>query len=84
MAKPVANKARHEKDCTLTLHFDSEEMRAVFFGWLSDGMVEAEFRGAAFDGLGAKHLDIEYEEPDRVFVRDPDVIGAPAPRVQAR
>jgi hypothetical protein len=76
MAK--ANQVRHQKDCTLTLYFDSEEMRAAFYGWLSDGMVEAEFRGAAFDGLGAKHLDIEYEEPDRVFVRDPDVVEAPA------
>ncbi len=73
----MENKPRHQKDCTLTLHFDSEEMRAAFYRWLSDGMVEAEFRGAAFDGLGAKHLDIEYEEPDRVFVRDPDVIEAP-------
>lgn len=74
MAKTKAKAIRKRSDCTLTVHFDSEEMRGAFFGWFSDGGRQQDFLSAARETLGVLSTDIECEAPDKVFVGDMDVV----------
>lgn len=69
----LATQKRERKDCSVTVTFDSVEMRDAFFGWLEDGAMAIEFVPLLFDTLGAKSVDVDYEAPDRIIVIDPDV-----------
>lgn len=65
---------RTRKDCSVSVHFDSETMRDAFFLWLRE-TGETSFTMDARDTLNPLHLDIEYESPDKVFVGDLDLDG---------